>query len=208
LFEHPFDAKIHPMRRYNKPCDFPECHGKAKAHGLCTGHLDQKARGLPLTPIKRRRSGCDFKGCRKKHYANGLCRGHNDQRRRGQELRPLGQGRGRWVDPKGYVWVKAPEDHPNAKGKPGWIMEHVLVMSELLGRPLRTGEQVHHKNNIKSDNRPENLELWSRNQPTGARVVDLLAWCRWFLAQYEGAPESIVGPDDGLTKDGAELQAG
>lgn len=34
------------MRRYTKPCRFKDrdgngCHGKAKAHGLCTGHLDQ-----------------------------------------------------------------------------------------------------------------------------------------------------------------------
>ena len=75
------------------------------------------------------------------------------------------------VDPKGYVWVKAPKGHPNARGKSGWIMEHVLVMSTLLGRPLRKGEQVHHKNLIKSDNRPENLELWNTNQPTGGQSV-------------------------------------
>ena len=199
LTERLFDENFRPMRRYEKPCDFPDCHGKAKAHGLCTGHLDQRARGVPLRPIKRRRPTCTFKGCRKKHYANGLCRGHNDQRRRGEELRPLGQwGRGRWVDPKGYVWVKAPKGHPNATAKPGWITEHVLVMSELLGRPLRKGEQVHHRNLIKSDNHPKNLELWTTNQPTGARVSDMLAWCHLFIEQYQNAPESIVRPDDGL----------
>lgn len=107
-------------------------------------------------------------------------------------------GQGRWVDPKGYVWVKAPKGHPNATGKSGWIMEHVLVMSELLGRPLRKGEQVHHRNLIKSDNHPKNLELWTTNQPTGARVSDMLAWCHLFIEQYQDAPESIVRPDDGL----------
>ena len=31
------------MRTYTKPCEFEGCHGKAKAHGLCTGHLGQRA---------------------------------------------------------------------------------------------------------------------------------------------------------------------
>jgi hypothetical protein len=84
-------------------------------------------------------------------------------------LVPVGEGRrrnDRWVDPKGYVFVRCDPDHPNAKSTYGWIAEHVLVMSELLGRPLRPGESVHHRNLIKSDNRPGNLELWTSHQWT------------------------------------------
>jgi hypothetical protein len=84
---------------------------------------------------------------------------------------------GRWVDPKGYVFIRCPDpDHPNAKSKPGWIAEHVWVMSQLLGRPLRKGESVHHRNNIKHDNRRGNLELWHTHQPKGASVEDTVRW--------------------------------
>jgi hypothetical protein len=87
--------------------------------------------------------------------------------------------------PKGYVFIRCPDpDHPNAKSKPGWIAEHVWVMSQLLGRPLRKGESVHHRNNIKHDNRPGNLELWHTHQPKGASVEDTVRWARWFLEQY------------------------
>ena len=44
--------------------------------------------------------------------------------------------------------------------KGDWEMEHRLVMTAMLGRPIRAGESIHHRNGIKGDNRPENLELF------------------------------------------------
>jgi hypothetical protein len=85
LLELMFAGTIAPTRAYNKPREFEGRHGKAKAHGLCTGHLDQWARGSPLSPIKQRREMCEFPDCGREHFANGLCRAHRQQQR--QRLR-------------------------------------------------------------------------------------------------------------------------
>lgn len=94
---------------------------------------------------------------------------------------------GRHQDPKGYVRIYMPE-HPNAKGN--YVLEHVLVMSELLGRPLKLNESVHHKNGIRNDNSPENLELWAKAHPPGQRISDLVEFSKKILMEY--APELIV----------------
>lgn len=83
----------------------------------------------------------------------------------------------------GYRLLRMP-DHPNSQRSTGYVMEHVLVMTEHLGRPLLSGETVHHKNGVRHDNRIENLELWSTSQPYGQRVADKVAWAKEILAIY------------------------
>lgn len=94
----------------------------------------------------------------------------------------------RYINHHGYA-VITQSGHPNAF-RNGSVLEHTKVMSEMIGRPLLPLENVHHKNGIRDDNRPENLELWSTSQPFGQRTEDKVAWAIEILATYK--PDALA----------------
>lgn len=101
----------------------------------------------------------------------------------------------RHLDSDGYIRVRMP-DHPNAS-KDGRVLEHIMVMADWLGRPLDTasGEEVHHINGVRDDNRIENLELWSTSQPAGQRIEDKVEWAKEILSRYSDGMDSNVKLD-------------
>lgn len=158
-------------------CAIEDCNACVYSRGLCRAHW------------KMARPACGVDGCDKPrgYGIAGLCNMHQERLRyKGDVGSPLPakapNGSGCVDLTNGYVRVSVP-------GSRGWRIrhEHCLVMEEVLGRPLHDGETVHHKNGVRADNRPDNLELWSQAHSRGQRVVDLVEFvCRWY-------PELVVG---------------
>lgn len=78
---------------------------------------------------------------------------------------------GAYYHSDGYVYEYVP-NHPDAVKAKGYVLQHRLVMEQKLGRPLRPNEVVHHMNEVKDDNRPENLELHDRSTHMKHHKVD------------------------------------
>lgn len=74
---------------------------------------------------------------------------------------PMWNG-GRYLTTAGYAYIWMPT-HPRAN-KQGYIFEHIVVAEKKIGRLLLPGELIHHENEIRSDNRPENLHVWTKQQ--------------------------------------------
>lgn len=58
----------------------------------------------------------------------------------------------------GYIKIYAP-NHPR-KDNCGFVLEHIIVMEESIGRHISPTESIHHINRIRDDNKIENLKLY------------------------------------------------
>lgn len=165
-----------------RPCKVDDCTRRALCRGYCDAHYARLRRhgdvraDVPLRKSSRKPDICSIDGCGRSTSggARTWCRGHYWRFRNygdplvDQAIIRRGQGT-RYICDNGYVRVSIPPDQTIR-------LEHRLVMEQVLGRPLEPFENVHHINGIRHDNRPENLELWTKPQPAGQRPIDLVMW--------------------------------
>lgn len=191
-------CKYHQHREWlarQGECSLDHCDRRVNAGGLCVTHYARKRTGVPdwdaPVPHRMKRGGeCAEDGCDRPVQARGRCNmhhqrvavlGHADAGPPGRLKAASGEGT---LDPRGYRVI-------TVSGKR--YLEHRWVMEQQLGRPLEADEEVHHRNRIRDDNNPSNLELWCTPQPRGGRVEDLVAFyvnrypdvARRVLAQLE-----------------------
>ena len=113
----------------------------------------------PGVMLRNKRTFCST-ACRNRIYPNVGPRGPNPNLAR--EKNPAWKG-GSYIEPeKGYRMIRMPE-HPRAR-KSGYVLEHILVAEKKLGRPLLPGEEVHHRNLNRADNRPGNLHIYKTHK--------------------------------------------
>jgi HNH endonuclease len=185
----PDESRLRPHYRI---CDAETCVNPSEVGGYCQDHVE-RILAIEATPLRSGPRLCDVPGCGRVHKAKGYCAAHYKRVLAfGDPLedRAIRRSDGTGSISHGYRQIAVPPDLRWFVNGATKIGEHRLVMAQHLGRALFPNEVVHHVNGNRTDNRIENLELWSTAHPKGQRIEDVMAFCIEMLYQY--SPE--LGP--------------
>lgn len=145
FYEHPemADGRLNKCKKCTK-----------KDNKTSNGKYDRKCIGCGkkfktvLQEIKRGGGKYCSRECFYKGFRKSVTRGKDHHTWKG----------GRIKTSEGYINVYNPT-HKRANSK-GYVREHILVMENHLGRNILKTEAVHHINEIKDDNRIDNLMMF------------------------------------------------
>lgn len=175
-----------------EPCAVPGCAKETDARGLCHGHYQRWLRNGRVreeVPLTRRKypETCTVGDCGRRTHGKGLCKTHHGRLQRYGDVladKPIRTVTGNGSISHGYRKVPVPKSDRHLTNGETPTAEHRLVMARHLGRPLYPDETVHHKNGIRTDNRIENLELWSTSHPKGQEVEQKVEHAVEMLRRY------------------------
>jgi hypothetical protein len=133
-------------------CSNASCESKATTRGMCLNHYKQARRRGTITIYKPTYDPiCMVDGCETLQEKKGYCQKHYRRIQRHGTLELTRQPPGGLVKlGTGYFTQRI-----NSVKK----LHHVIIAERALGREMPKGAEVHHVNEIKTDNRPENLVI-------------------------------------------------
>lgn len=167
----------------SQTCAFQDCSESAKVRGFCRSHYNKalKRGDLIASAPAQYPPLCTAPDCNRPTEKRGFCQMHYRRMQRTGNLGRVRQETGSLVTMGGGYLTQTIGGETK--------LHHVRVVEAAIGKCLPKGAEVHHVNEITSDNRPENLVVCPNRQyhmilHARQRALDASGHANWRKCSY------------------------